>query len=111
MSTRKLIDAMTSQRAVVLQADHVLDLRQDCPQAGDACEMNSLWALRLTSLVLAFATPALADTVLSIGDCDTLTVIGPNGRRTIRLACVDAPETAQTPYGYAARAALQHWHR
>jgi len=49
----------------------------------------------------------MADTVLSVGDGDTLTVTGAQGRRTIRLACIDAPETAQSPYGQSARAALQ----
>ena len=69
--------------------------------------MQNLSALFLAGLVVGLSTPAMADTVLSVGDGDTLTVTGTSGRRTIRLACVDAPETAQTPYGYAARAALQ----
>jgi endonuclease YncB( thermonuclease family) len=30
-----------------------------------------------------------------------------NGVKTIRLACIDTPETAQTPYGVAARQQLQ----
>ena len=45
--------------------------------------------------------------MLSVGDGDTLTVTGAQGRRTIRLACIDAPETAQSPYGQSARATLQ----
>ena len=45
--------------------------------------------------------------ILSVGDGDTLTVMGAQGRRTIRLACIDAPETAQRPYGQASRSALQ----
>jgi len=61
----------------------------------------------LLALPLLLATPAAADTVLSVGDGDTLTVTGAQGRRTIRLACIDAPETAQSPYGQSARAALQ----
>ena len=69
--------------------------------------MQSLSALFLAALAVGHSTPAIADTVLSVGDGDTLTVTGTIGRRTIRLACVDAPETAQRPYGYAARAALQ----
>ena len=58
-------------------------------------------------LALLLAGPALADTVLSVGDGDTLTITGAQGRRTIRLACIDTPETAQSPYGASARAALQ----
>jgi endonuclease YncB( thermonuclease family) len=49
----------------------------------------------------------MAETVLSIGDGDTLTVSIGSVRRTIRLACIDAPETAQKPYGIAARQKLQ----
>jgi endonuclease YncB( thermonuclease family) len=48
----------------------------------------------------------MAETVLSIGDGDTLTVSIGSVRRTIRLACIDAPETAQKPYGMAARQKL-----
>ena len=53
---------------------------------------------------VALAGPA---TVLSVGDGDTLTVNDAGRRTTIRLACIDAPETAQSPYGGQSRAALQ----
>lgn len=43
--------------------------------------------------------------VLSVGD--TLSVSEGGSRRTIRLACIDAPEMAQSPYGTQARAVLQ----
>ena len=45
--------------------------------------------------------------MLSVGDGDTLSVREGGSRRTIRLACIDAPETAQSPYGAQAQAALQ----
>ena len=47
--------------------------------------------------------------VLSIGDGDTIRVNSSNGatKTTVRLACIDAPETSQAPYGNAARQALQ----
>jgi len=45
--------------------------------------------------------------VLSVGDGDTLSVTQGGTRRTIRLACIDAPEMAQGPYGAEARAAMQ----
>ena len=45
--------------------------------------------------------------MLSVGDGDTLSVREGGSRRTIRLACIDAPEMAQSPYGAQARAALQ----
>ena len=54
------------------------------------------------------ATTAFAEQarVLSVGDGDTLSVTEGVSRRTIRLACIDAPEMAQGPYGTEARAAL-----
>lgn len=59
------------------------------------------------ALVLLLAGPAGAATVLSVGDGDTLRVNDGGRRLTIRLACIDAPETAQQPYGAAARQRLQ----
>ncbi|WP_233130351.1 thermonuclease family protein [Synechococcus sp. 1G10] len=44
----------------------------------------------------AVAGPEVRATVISIGDGDT-----------IRLACIDAPEMAQAPYGAQARSYLQ----
>ena len=71
-------------------------------------------SLLLTALLLvpALAAPnALAQgssaTVVSIGDGDTIRV-GQAGRLvTVRLACIDAPEMAQEPYGAQARRYLQ----
>lgn len=53
--------------------------------------------------------PALAGpaTVLSVGDGDTLTVNEAGRKTTIRLACIDAPESVQRLYGGQSRAALQ----
>ena len=44
-----------------------------------------------------------------MGDGDTIRVSSPSGRNktTVRLACIDAPETSQAPYGNDARRALQ----
>ena len=47
------------------------------------------------------------DTVLSIGDGDTIRVRQAGKALTVRLACIDAPETAQSPYGQQARTYLQ----
>ncbi|MDA0291022.1 MAG: thermonuclease family protein, partial [Cyanobacteria bacterium] len=64
-----------------------------------------------TALALSCLTPvAAADIkVLSIGDGDTIRVTSPSGtnKTTVRLACIDAPETSQAPYGNDARQALQ----
>jgi endonuclease YncB( thermonuclease family) len=45
--------------------------------------------------------------VLSIADGDTLRVREGSRLRRVRLACIDAPETSQSPHGAKARAALQ----
>jgi endonuclease YncB( thermonuclease family) len=42
-----------------------------------------------------------------VGDGDTLRVVDGSKRLTIRMACIDAPETAQRPYGGASRQRLQ----
>ena len=57
----------------------------------------------------AAATPAteFRATVLSIGDGDTLRVSRQGLPITIRLACIDAPEMAQSPYGQQSRSYLQ----
>jgi endonuclease YncB( thermonuclease family) len=44
--------------------------------------------------------------VLSIGDGDTLRVSEAGRTLTLRLACIDAPERAQAPYGARSKAAL-----
>jgi endonuclease YncB( thermonuclease family) len=49
----------------------------------------------------------LMATVLSVGDGDSLRVRSAAGPLTIRLACIDAPELAQAPYGAADRASLR----
>ena len=54
-----------------------------------------------------WAAPAFRATVLSVGDGDTLRVRSGQQRITVRLACIDAPETAQSPFGQQARQALQ----
>ncbi len=50
---------------------------------------------------------SLSATVLSIGDGDTIRVRQAGKAITVRLACIDAPETAQSPYGQKARNYLQ----
>lgn len=52
--------------------------------------------------------PANAASVLSIGDGDTISVTEGNQPIKVRLACIDAPETSQTPYGIEARKQLQN---
>ncbi len=60
--------------------------------------------------ILAIAAPARADftgLVVSVGDGDTLTVKGPQKNMTVRLACIDAPERLQAPWGAAATTRLK----
>ena len=59
------------------------------------------------ALLLLMAGPAGAAQVVSVGDGDTLRVVDGGKRLTIRMACIDAPETAQRPYGAASRQRLQ----
>lgn len=65
----------------------------------------------LPALWIAAAGQAqsLRATVLSIGDGDTLRVSQAGRTLTVRLACIDAPETAQSPWGQQAREQLQQW--
>jgi len=64
----------------------------------------ALTALAWPSEVVAQLVKA---TVLSIGDGDTIRVRQSGHAVTVRLACIDAPETAQGPYGQQARNYLQ----
>ncbi|MBM5816664.1 MAG: thermonuclease family protein [Cyanobacteria bacterium K_Offshore_surface_m2_239] len=50
--------------------------------------------------------PGFLATVLSIGDGDSLRVLREGQALTIRLACIDAPELAQAPWGARSRAML-----
>jgi micrococcal nuclease len=68
----------------------------------------------LVSLSLAFLSlspPAIAQTItgsiVSVGDGDTIRVKTTDKTLTIRLACVDAPEMAQAPYGQTASTRLK----
>lgn len=65
----------------------------------------------IPALLIAAAGQAqsLRATVLSIGDGDTLRVSQAGRTLTVRLACIDAPETAQSPWGQQAREQLQQW--
>ena len=61
----------------------------------------------LVQLLTLWAVPSNAAEVLSIGDGDTLTVKEGSQTIKVRLACIDAPETYQSPYGITARQALK----
>jgi len=54
----------------------------------------------------ATPTPEFRAKVVSVGDGDTLRVSKGGRPITIRLACIDAPETAQSPWGQQSRAYL-----
>ena len=58
-------------------------------------------------LALSITTSANAATVVSVGDGDTIRVSEGSGRLTIRLACIDAPETSQRPWGPRSTAFLK----
>ncbi len=64
----------------------------------------ALAALAWPSEVVAQGVKA---TVISIGDGDTIRVSQAGKALTVRLACIDVPETAQSPYDQQARTYLQ----
>lgn len=66
--------------------------------------VTALAALAWPAGVVAQAVSA---TVLSIADGDTISVRQAGKALTVRLACIDAPETAQSPWGQQARRYLQ----
>jgi endonuclease YncB( thermonuclease family) len=76
--------------------------------------LPTLFALALTAGLLRVAgRPAMAEaaasfqaTVLSVGDGDTLRVRAGDHTTIIRLACIDAPETAQSPWGLQSKTYL-----
>ncbi len=75
-----------------------------------SCKAEVLPLVLLTLASLLATAPAAAlptATVLSIGHGDTLRVRQDGRAITIRLACIDAPETAQSPWGQQARHYLQ----
>lgn len=65
-------------------------------------------SLALLLSALSLTVPAQAATVLSVGDGDTITVREEGVKVHIRLACIDAPEMKQAPYGKASRDALKN---
>jgi endonuclease YncB( thermonuclease family) len=95
----------------------VSEVRSALPQFPlrlPAVATAALLALPAVAVGLAAACQAqglrvtvLSAMVLSVGDGDTLRVRLGAGRRTVRLACVDAPELSQRPDGPRAREALR----
>jgi len=71
------------------------------------CVAFSCSSASLYIALLLLAAPVYSSTLLSIGDGDTITVTEGSNRIKVRLACIDAPETSQYPYGMEARRALQ----
>ena len=67
--------------------------------------------LLLLGLATTMASPAnsrtLQGTVLSIGDGDSLQVWQAGRALKVRLACIDAPELRQSPWGAQSRSLLQ----
>ena len=49
-------------------------------------------------LAFCFSTSANAAKIVSVGDGDTVRVSDGSGLITVRLACIDAPETSQRYY-------------
>ena len=58
-------------------------------------------------LPLCLTTSVNAAQVISVGDGDTIRVSEGSRRITVRLACIDAPETSQRPWGARSTALLK----
>ena len=58
-------------------------------------------------LPLCLITSVNAAQVISVGDGDTIRVSEGSRRITVRLACIDAPETSQRPWGARSTALLK----
>ena len=58
-------------------------------------------------LALCCTTAVNAATVVSVGDGDTIRVSEGSRRITVRLACIDAPESSQRPWGVRSTAFLK----
>ena len=64
---------------------------------------------RAALLLLAFwSLPASGSTVISVGDGDTIRISNGSEKLTVRLACIDAPEISQDPYGERSRDFLRN---
>ena len=59
-------------------------------------------------ILLAWAGPSFSATVASVGDGDTIRIRDESGKLTVRLACIDAPEISQDPYGERSRDFLRN---
>lgn len=69
--------------------------------------MHKLITIAIFTLFTLYCAPALGSTIVSVGDGDTIRVQDGNKETTVRLACIDAPELAQIPYGARSRKILQ----
>ena len=76
-----------------------------------ACSNTAVEVPQATGTSAATTTVANVNfpsaTVVSVGDGDTMRINYQGQTVTVRLACIDAPETAQTPWGPAATARLR----
>jgi len=63
--------------------------------------------LALPLAAVALLAQTRTATVLSVGDGDTLRLREGNRTVNVRLACIDAPESSQAPFGAQARLQLQ----
>ena len=64
---------------------------------------------RTALLLLAlWSLPASGSTIISVGDGDTIRIRDGSEKITVRLACIDAPEISQDPYGEISRDFLKN---
>jgi endonuclease YncB( thermonuclease family) len=94
-----------------LQDRSSLELRHNQGMADAPRTLAGWLALVLVLAQAAHAGPGQVSrttaTVLSVGDGDTVRVRAAGREVTVRLACIDAPELRQVPYGVDARQRLR----
>jgi endonuclease YncB( thermonuclease family) len=83
-------------------------------QSAKALGFPNAWPAGLLTggLLILWSSPhaiaqSLSGSVISIGDGDTIRMQAATGVKTIRLACIDTPESSQSPFGAASRQQLQ----
>ena len=82
----------------------VFPVKASAGRTGKGCDESSLCT---AARALLHYKRVNAATMVSVGDGDTIRVSEGSRRITIRLACIDAPESSQRPWGARSTAFLK----
>ena len=81
--------------------------RRQIPHEQKTTDMRAAKKIWLTIALLSLPAPALCSTVIAVVDGDTISTHDGYQLSTVRLACIDAPEIDQHPYGAKSRQSLK----